>query len=445
MERGGATVHSSLELRVSNGWVLVGDQLLSRPQGIGLFAAEGVEVGGEVLKVPKSLSIRASSTSVSSVESVVPAPAKGMAVILATAQVLWHEVAAGAKSRFSAYIACLPAECPLPLCGDPRDVAATGDPALVRRVRGMREAILDGRTKMKWGGRRPSEEEWLWAVGMVMSRSNTMDSGLEIIPGWDFVNHAISGHLRGYPEDSTFKAFSGREAPPGGELRRDYFRPYGKASRTSTPNTVILQKMGFSSRNDAHDFLLLRVPGLDDPQVVDRRLTNNQLRPFREVAASELGMSVQGMNLSHVAPAAIEERALTILSDAVQKTTVLPSKKWERGGRPSKLFVESSRLWGLQAANVIGVLSGVALRLGQGRRWVGRSCSESLRASGLAWPVHTVQRAIYPRFSWSGYSMRALPRHLRQELVGAWHRNEKRAFPEEDAFPKVEGQVVIRA
>jgi hypothetical protein len=209
------------------------EQVVAHKPQLGVFAAGPIAAGATLFSVPDNVSLSARASGVAPL----PLPEGGLAssfignasttrAYAALATALLHERSLGERSRYAHYLACLPPlwGCPTLPCFSERERAELADPFAAAAAATDRATLLRLRGAIDWGAVMgpqqrplsgapwppPTEQEWLWAVGMAISRAFSVGGVPRLLPFVDLLNHhPEAGPIRIH----TARASEGRGAP----------------------------------------------------------------------------------------------------------------------------------------------------------------------------------------------------------------------------------------
>lgn len=168
-------------------------------RGWGLVAVKDLGKGETALSVPKSLWMTAETAAASPVGPF----CEGQLPWVGVAMQLLHERAAGAKSKWAAYVATLPAVLDAPLFWTSEQLAeiegtqlftnAAGYDSYVRGTYGALASSVMAANPSVFPEDVFTEEAFLWAFGILRSRALPpvdQGDGIALVPGLDLANHS---------------------------------------------------------------------------------------------------------------------------------------------------------------------------------------------------------------------------------------------------------------
>lgn len=235
----------------ANGAVLDGVELAASPlQGLGVMATRGLEVGHAAVLVPRRAQLRADSGELHATSHRLAADAAALlhassspavagkfeegalaAALLSELSLLRGEsckwtreggadegapAADATPSHYAAYLETLPAMAEMPaaawLWAEERleqqatAALAAEATALRRQVEAEFDILAQAGTTRLASGEMMTQEQWLWARALIMSRCLDVFTGLAMLPGIECANHR---------EDAMFEVFVDEEGDLG--------------------------------------------------------------------------------------------------------------------------------------------------------------------------------------------------------------------------------------
>ena len=233
----------------ANGAVLDGVELAASPlQGLGVMATRGLEVGHAAVLVPRRAQLRADSDELHATSHRLAADAAALlhassspavagkfeegalaAALLSELSLLRGEsckwtreggadegapAADATPSHYAAYLETLPAMAEMPaaawLWAEERleqqatAALAAEATALRRQVEAEFDILAQAGTTRLASGEMMTQEQWLWARALIMSRCLDVFTGLAMLPGIECANHR---------EDAMLEVFVDEEVP----------------------------------------------------------------------------------------------------------------------------------------------------------------------------------------------------------------------------------------